>query len=263
MGDMLYLLLLAIVQGLTEFLPVSSSGHLVLIHSLWGDADKAWEENLMLDVAVHVGTLFAVLIYFHRTILEMLTFKNMPLIYKLVIGSIPVVIAGFILHQIKPDFLRSLEIMAWMTIFFGILLWLSELGKRDEKPMEEMSFKDAFLIGLAQCFALIPGTSRSGVTMTAGRFLGYARTEAAKFSLLLSIVALSGAGVLLGKDIIETGNAELTGSALMAAGLSFIAALASIAVMMKLFEKFTFAGFAIYRVILGIILLYFIYSGAV
>ena len=93
---MLYLLLLAIIQGLTEFLPVSSSGHLVLIHSLWGDADKAWEENLMLDVAVHVGTLFAVLIYFHRTILEMLTFKNMSLIYKLVIGSIPVVIAGFI-----------------------------------------------------------------------------------------------------------------------------------------------------------------------
>ena len=101
------------------------------------------------------------------------------------------------------------------------------------------------------------------MTMTAGRFLGYARTEAAKFSLLLSIVALSGAGVLLGKDIIETGNAELTGSALMAAGLSFVAALASIAVMMKLFEKFTFAGFAVYRVILGVILLYFIYSGAV
>lgn len=258
---LLTLIILAVVQGLTEFLPVSSSGHLVLVHNVLGDSEKAWEENLMMDVAVHVGTLFAVLLYFHKDIIEMLCLRNLSLVLRIIIGSIPVIIAGFILHQIKPDFLRSLEIMAWATIFFGILLWVSDLRKERSKMIQEMSFLDAFLIGIAQCFALIPGTSRSGATMTAGRFLGYTRTQSAKFSLLLSIVALSGAGALLGKDVIETGNAELTQSVLIAMGLAFISALASIAVMMRFLERFSFAPFAIYRILLGTALLYLIYQG--
>lgn len=257
---MFYLLILAIIQGLTEFLPVSSSGHLVLVHHLFGDANKAWEENLMLDVAVHVGTLFAVLIYFHRTILEMLFLQNKSLIRHLIIGSIPVVIAGFILHQMKPDFLRSVEIMAWMTIFFGLVLWTSEFGNRHQKQLHEMNWLHALIIGIAQCFALIPGTSRSGVTMTAARFIGYSRTESAKFSLLLSIVALSGAGVLLGKDVYDAGSIELTQSVFWAIGFSFITALGSIYLMMSFFEKHSFASFAIYRVLLGVFLLYLVHQ---
>ncbi len=257
----LTLIILAIVQGLTEFLPVSSSGHLVLVHNFMGDAEKAWSENLMMDVAVHVGTLFAVLLYFHKDILEMLCFRNMSLIVRLIIGSIPVVVAGLILHKLQPDFLRSLEIMAWATIIFGILLWVSDQTKARYKMIQEMSVMEAFLIGLAQCVALIPGTSRSGITMTAGRFLGFTRTESAKFSLLLSIVALAGAGVLLGKDVIESNDAALTETVLIAAALSFVAALASITVMMRFLERFSFAPFAIYRVLLGIALLFLIYSG--
>ena len=258
---MFSLLILAVIQGITEFLPISSSGHLVLVHNLLGDAQAAWEENLMLDVAVHVGTLFAVLIYFHKDILDMLSFRNLSMILRLIIGSIPVVIAGFILHKLQPEFLRSLEIMAWATIIFGILLWVSDRTKKQDKMLQEMSLWDSFLIGCAQCLALVPGTSRSGITMTAGRFLGFSRTESARFSLLLSIVALSGAGVLMGKDIIETGNAALTESVIWAAGLSFLTALGAIAVMMRFLERFSFAPFAIYRVALGIALLAMIYSG--
>lgn len=259
---LLTLIILAVIQGITEFLPVSSSGHLVLVHNVLGEGEKAWEENLMMDVAVHVGTLFAVLLYFNKDIMEMLFFRNISMILRLLIGSIPVIIAGFILHQIKPDFLRSLEIMAWATILFGILLWISDRASKKSKMLQEMSFLEAFLIGCAQCLALIPGTSRSGITMTAGRFLGFTRTESAKFSLLLSIVALGGAGVLLGKDVIETGSAEMTQSVIMAAVLSFFAALASIAAMMRFLERFSFAPFAIYRIILGIALLALIYQGA-
>lgn len=124
-----------------------------------------------------------------------------------------------------------------------------------------MTFLDAFLIGVAQCFALIPGTSRSGVTMTAARFLGFTRTESAKFSLLLSIVALSGAGVLLGKDVMESENAELTQAVFWAAGLAFVSALASIAIMMRFLERFSFSVFATYRIILGIALLYLLHQG--
>ncbi len=259
----LTLVILAVVQGLTEFLPVSSSGHLVLVHNLMGDgsAEKAWNENLMMDVAVHVGTLFAVLLYFNKDIVEMLFLRNMSLILRLIIGSIPVVIAGYILHQIKPEFLRSLEIMAWMTILFGILLWVADLREKRSKMVQEMTMMDAFLIGIAQCFALVPGTSRSGVTMTAARFLGFTRTESARFSLLLSIVALTGAGVLLGKDVMETGNAELTQDVFMAAGLAFVSALGSIAIMMRFLERFSFSVFATYRIILGCLLLYLIYGG--
>ncbi len=255
------LIILAIIQGLTEFLPVSSSGHLVLVHNVLGEGENAWEENLMMDVAVHVGTLFAVLLYFHKDITEMLFFRNVSMILRLLIGSIPVVIIGFALHQIKPDFLRSLEVMAWATIVFGIILWISDHYSKRTKMLQEMTFLEAFLIGCAQCLALVPGTSRSGITMTAGRFLGFTRTESAKFSLLLSIIALGGAGLLLGKDVLESDNAAMTQSVLIAAGLSFFAALASIAVMMKFLERFSFAPFAIYRVVLGIILLGLIYQG--
>ena len=257
----LTLVILAVVQGLTEFLPVSSSGHLVLVHNLMGDAEKAWEENLMMDVAVHVGTLFAVLLYFNKDITEMLFLRNISLVLRLIIGSIPVIIAGFILHQIKPDFMRSLEIMAWATILFGILLWVADMREKRSKMIQEMTFLDAILIGIAQCFALIPGTSRSGVTMTAARFLGFTRTESAKFSLLLSIVALAGAGALLGKDVMEAENAELTQAVFWAAGLAFISALASIAIMMRFLERFSFSVFATYRILLGTALLYLLYQG--
>ena len=266
------LIILALVQGLTEFLPVSSSGHLVLVHAAM-DGTRELAERRTLDVAVHVGTLLSVLVYFRSDVLTMIkgalswlsgdfTSDKARLPLYILAGSLPVIAAGFVLHKIEPSWLALVEVMAWATIIFGIVLWIADRMGAKTKTLTDMNFKDAVMVGCAQVLALIPGTSRSGITMTAGRFLGYTRTESAHFSLLLSIVAIAGAGTLAGLDIYQSGNTELGLEAFIAAALSFIAGWVSIALMMRWLEKSTFTPFAIYRVILGIILLSLIYSGS-
>lgn len=265
-----HIILLAIIQGVTEFLPVSSSGHLVLTHHMLGNGggDLCWETNRLMDVAVHVGTLLSVLVYFHKDILGMLCgitnakSGGFKMALNLVIASIPVIIAGLALSLWKPSFLCMVEIMAWTTLIFGIVLWFADKVDTSEK-LEEMSLKNAFLVGLSQMIALIPGVSRSGITMTSARFLGYSRVDAARFSLLLSIVAISGAGFLTSLDLIETGDASLGYDVLVAVLLSFIAGWISIALMMKWLSKATFKPFVIYRVALGLLLLGLIYSGTI
>jgi len=185
-----HIIILAIIQGLTEFLPVSSSGHLVLTHHLLGggNTDLCWEHNRMMDVAVHVGTLFSVLIYFHKDILMMISGVFRPqsegfgLSKNMIIASIPVVIAGFTIQQFQFSFLCLLETMAWMTLIFGIVLWWADKYQTG-REVHNMGTKHAIIIGLSQILALIPGVSRSGITMTSARFLGYSRVAAAKFSL--------------------------------------------------------------------------------
>ena len=263
------LIILALIQGLTEFLPVSSSGHLVLVHHIFNGIEN-WDERLIMDVAVHVGTLFSVLVYFRRDVLKMLKglldwikrdFKSegSKLNLHVLLASLPVIFAGFALHVLKPDWLLLLEVMAWSTIIFGILLWIADRAPKSDKTLKDMDLKDALLIGLAQTLALIPGTSRSGITMTAARFLGYKRTESAHFSLLLAIIAISGAGAIGGVELIESGNAELRLDALLAIALSFLSGLLAISLMMKWLERSTFTVFAIYRIILGCALLGIIY----
>ena len=265
------LIILALIQGLTEFLPVSSSGHLVLVHAFLGGAQD-WDSRVVLDMAVHVGTLFSVLVYFWRDVWKMLLgfvgwfkgdFKSDGSFLNLyvLVASIPVIIIGFIVHMIKPEFLLLVEVMAWSTIVFGIVLWLSDRSDIKYNSIEDMNLKNALIIGFAQALALIPGTSRSGITMSAARFLGYSRSTAAQFSLLLAIVAISGGGVLAGKDVLDSGDFELGLDALIACGFSFIAGLISIALMMKWLEKSSFTIFVVYRLILGSTLLLAIYSG--
>ncbi|MEM6780677.1 MAG: undecaprenyl-diphosphate phosphatase [Pseudomonadota bacterium] len=266
---LLHIIILALVQGITEFLPVSSSGHLVITHSLLGQnvPNLCWEQNRVMDVAVHLGTLFSVLVYFRKDVIEMLCgftrvgsagFKKT---WFMVGASIPVIIAGLLLSIWEPSLLCLLEITAWTTLIFGIVLWVADTYKPATRTLDDMGWKDAMLIGLAQVLALIPGTSRSGITMTAARALGYTRTEAAHFSMLLAIVAISGAGVLGGLDIIQSENVELGLDALIAAVIAFFAGWAAIALMMEWLKRSTFTPFAIYRVILGGGLLIFIYSG--
>lgn len=262
----LHLVILALVQGITEFLPVSSSGHLVLAHHLMGE-QTGWDQDLMIDIAVHIGTLLAVLLYFHKDIFGMITGLKNGLrghmgVYIL-IGSLPVIIAGFFIHAIGPAFMRSIEVMAWCTLIFGIVLWIADHFKPHDITLEKMNWKHALFIGFAQILALFPGTSRSGITMTAARWLGYTRTEAARFSLLLAIVAISGAGALVGLDILDADNAELNTDVMIAVGLSFASAMAAIHLLLKWLEKSTFTPFAIYRIILGVALLYLVYSGQV
>ncbi len=265
------LIILALIQGLTEFLPISSSGHLILVHAAF-DAAKGWEERLVLDVAVHVGTLLSVLVYFRRDVLSMIMgvwdwvrgdFKSEggALNVHILVASVPVILAGFVLHILKPDWLLLTEVMAWSTIIFGVILWISDRQNVRIERLSDMGFRDAVLIGLAQVLALVPGTSRSGITMTAARFLGYSRREAAHFSLLLAIVAISGAGALGGLELYESGDVSLGQDAIVAAVLSFFAGWLSITLMMKWLEKASFTVFAIYRVVLGVFLLVGIYSG--
>lgn len=268
---LLYIFILAIVQGLTEFLPVSSSGHLVLVHKIFNPEDaQSWQSHIVLDVAVHVGTLFSVLLYFRKDILSMfcglkelacgnVRHDGSRLIMYLVLASIPVILAGFFLHVLKPSWILQVEIVAWTTLIFGVVLWLADRAPKSDKTLADLNVRDSIIIGLSQALALIPGTSRSGITMSAARFLGYSRAESAHFSLLLAIVAISGAGVLGGIEIIQSDNPGLGLEFLAAAFISFISGYAAIAVMMKWLEHSTFMPFVIYRMILGCVLLGLVY----
>lgn len=268
---LMHLLILSLVQGITEFLPISSSGHLVLVHEYLNTDLADNHYDLLIDVAVHIGTLFAVLLYFRSdliTIFRSISFKKTVaddqqsnLCLLILIGSLPVIIAGFLLHAIYPQWLRDPLVVGWATIIFGIVLYISDRFFKNERTLETIGLRDALYIGLAQILALIPGTSRSGITMSAARFLGITRTDCARFSLLLGIVAISGAGVLGAKDLLAMGNIMLGFDVLVAVVLSFVSGYISILIMMKWLEKASFTPFVIYRLILGVGLLALVYSG--
>ncbi len=266
---------LALVQGITEFLPISSSGHLILTWAAFDYyqvpvAARTGSDRLILDIAVHVGTLFAVMLYFWRDVgrlvggfARLFTFRMTPggrLFLLLVIGTIPVVIAGFLADRTGViDLLRTAEVIAWASIVFGVLLYAVDLRSMTLHRLEHTSVGGILFVGLAQVLALIPGTSRSGITMTAARFLGYERSDAARLSMLLSIPTILGAGVLAGKKLHDSGNAALGIDALIAAGLAFVSALLAIAVMMAWLRRASFTPFVIYRVLLGLFILYLLY----
>ena len=264
---LLHIIILALVQGISEFLPISSSGHLLLTHRLFDNniIDMCWKQNRLFDVAVHVGTLCSVLVYFRHDILTMISGiirrnnTGLNLFKNIFIASIPVIIVGFILQKNTPSILCLIEIMAWSTLIFGIVLWLADQFDTN-LPLEKMKAPQALIIGLSQTLALIPGVSRSGITMTSARFLGLSRTDAARFSLLLSIIAISGAGTLSGLDLITNQNLNLSFDILIAVILSFIAGWIAIFLMMKWLSHATFKPFAIYRIILGVLLLGAIYG---
>ncbi len=262
----LHIVLLAIVQGITEFLPISSSGHLILVPQVTGWSDQ----GLVIDAAVHVGTLGAVLLYFWRDVLLMaaggiqLVSGRMTdgarLALYIVLATIPVVIAGFLAKELIETRLRSAEIIAWTTIIFGIALWLADRFGGRVRRLESMHLPHALVVGLAQAIALIPGTSRSGITMAAARMLGYERTDAARFSMLLSIPVIIAAGALVGRDLIEAGDIVLGADAAIAAILSFVTALGTIALLMRWLRTATFTPFVLYRLALGAGLLVWLYA---
>ncbi len=274
---LLHIVILALVQGITEFLPVSSSGHLVLA---WEMLDRAgvdlpqqtMADRLTIDIAVHLGTLFAVCVYFRRDIGQMalgtarlatLRFdKGARLALYLVIGTIPLGLVGLIYKDEIVLHLHNVEIVAWATLGFGILLFLADRTGMTIRRIEHMTWVSALAIGLAQILALIPGTSRSGITMTMARFLGFEPAEAARFSLLLSIPAIAAPAVLIAQDLYRAGNIALGLDALVAVLLSFFAALASIAVLIGWLNRANFTIFVLYRTVLGGALLCWIYWGA-
>lgn len=270
--------MLAIIQGLTEFLPVSSSGHLVLFHTLSGENLDIWDDSLALDIAVHIGTLLSVIIYFRDDVMQMMSetyhgvftktsLEKTPLhtclSFQIILASLPIIIAGFLLFTIKPDFLRSIEVMAWMTLIFGLVLGYADKAKPSTRTIESLRLKDALFIGMFQVLSLIPGVSRSGITMTAGRFKHFHAADSAKFSLFLSMIAIAGAGVLAGIDVYQAHNTALGITVLLAIAVSFVCGYVSIGLMMRWLDRHGFMPFVIYRVVLGVILLALVYGGIV
>ena len=275
----LQLLLIAVVQGITEFLPISSSGHLILIPYLTDFPDQGPQ----IDVAVHVGSLLAIIVYFFKDVVVLARGgfasvgigkapEERRLFWWILLGTIPAVVFGlsikmgvfnsfaesvFGITVVDDDLMGSIrftDLIAVNLIFYGILLGIADHFGKETKKFEDMTWRDGLLVGLAQALAIIPGTSRSGVTMTAARALGYGRFEAARFSFLLSIPAVAGAGVLIVPELFAVGG-ELVREAIIAGVLTFIAALATMAFLMNFLKKASMLVFVLYRVAMGVALL--------
>lgn len=264
----LHIFLLSIIQGLTEFLPVSSSGHLILFakYTNFGDQGQS------IDIALHIGSLIAVVYYFWKTIKGMIVdlfrhkfafdtkFENIRLAYYLVFATLPAIVIGATLSYIGMDWVRTAKLIGWTLIFYSLLLWVADTKFSTKKNLSDMKLWEALTIGFVQCLAFIPGTSRSGVTITAGRFLGFNRSEIAKFSMLLSIPSILAAGILTAYNIYKHGDMGQIALAYQAIGWSFIFSFLAIFLMMKWLRFATFLPFVIYRVVLGIMLLVHAYG---
>ena len=252
--DTLQLILLSVVQGLTEFLPVSSSAHLVLLSEFLGEEDQ----GIIFDVGVHFGTLMAALVYFRSDLKKMIInlgshkflSKENNLTANLIIAVIPILFLGFLLRDFVNLNLRNSEVIAYATIIFGILLYTAQVRKGKEN-LDSVSLKQALIIGLFQCLALIPGTSRSGITITAGLFLGLSATAASRFSFLLAIPTI---GAIALAELIRVSFIDITdnGTELsIALIISFLVAYISIDMFLRLIDRIGFTPFVIYRLLLG------------
>lgn len=258
--DIIQVIILALVQGLTEFLPISSSAHLILVPILmdWPD------QGLVFDVAVHAGTLSAVVLYFRKELKTMffdwlgsLRGNHTPdsrLAWAVLFGSIPVGLAGLIFKGYIDGNLRSGLVIASTTIIFGLVLWLADRNKNLTRNEHSIGWKDVLIIGIAQAIALIPGTSRSGITIAAAMLLGLSRQSAARFSFLLSIPVIVLAGGLKTLDYVQVASAQDTNYLLMGAMISAVSAYACIHYFLKFLEKMSMLPFIIYRMFLGVLL---------
>lgn len=260
--DWFQALVLALLQGFTEFLPISSSAHLILPSQVLGWPDQ----GLAFDVAVHLGTLMAVMTYYRRDLLAMIGGAGTALKQRtmnddlklgllVVLATIPAVVFGFLGADWIEQELRSALVIAITTLVFGILLWASDAFGKHEFSLARLGIAGAILIGLAQAVALIPGTSRSGITMTAALALGYQREDAARFSFLLSIPVIIGAGMLKAADLLEQQVAVDWGLMALGVVVSAVTAYLTIVFFIRLLERIGMMPFVVYRLILGVALL--------
>jgi undecaprenyl-diphosphatase len=259
------IIVLAVVQGITEFLPISSSGHLILIPALTGWPDQ----GQFTDVMVHLGTLLAILIYFWRDVwklivgtLTLFTGKitdDGRLAIFILLATIPALAFGYVLEKFDmPDLERNVTVVAWNTILYGLLMLIADTVGKQDRTMSSMTLGGALIVGVAQALALIPGTSRSGVTMTAARFLGFNRSDAARFSFLLGIPAMTAAGTLKVFEAVENCQ-RITMDEIACAALTFVAGILAIAFLMAVIRRVSFLPFVLYRMALGGFLLVLVY----
>ena len=243
---MIEILILSLVQGITEFLPISSSSHLILI----SDFLDFKNQNLSIDVSLHIGSFIAVLLYFYKDILNF--FDNKILFFKIFISSIPLMIIGFFLVETGfVEKIRNLKVIAWTTVIFGFLLFLSDKFKLEKNIEKNFTMKSAIFIGLFQVLSLIPGVSRSGIAITASRLLNFKRVDAAKISFLLSIPILGAVSLFGLKNLIFSENSYFTVSNLIAIFFSFLTSLITIKYFLIYIKTFNLNIFVYYRILLG------------
>ena len=250
----LEILILSAIQGISEFLPVSSVAHLVLISKYYVFTNQ----NLLIDICLHLGSLLAIVFYFRNDLFHFI--KNKNFLIKILIATIPIIPAGYILYQTGIiNQLRNLETIGWMSLIFGIFLYIADKKKTTKKIDENFSNLSAIIIGLFQVLALVPGVSRAGITITSGRILGFNRYDAAKISFFLSIPTLLAASVLGIYNIYKVGSTELNFLAIIAVIFSFIFSYLTIAIFLNFIKKFTLTVFVVYRIILSLLILSIVY----
>ena len=251
---MIEILILSLIQGVAEFLPISSSSHLILVSEYFEFENK----SLSIDVSLHIGSFAAVLVYFKNDILDF--YKNKFLFFKILLASLPVMIVGYILAETGYiDKIRSIKIIAWTTIIFGLLLYISDRFKLEKNIIKDFNFRSVLFIGILQILSLIPGVSRSGIAITTARLLNFKRVDAAKISFLLSIPILGAVSIFGVKNIIVSESISFSRINLSAILISFFFSFITIKFFLKYIKKFNLSIFAIYRIMLGVILLVIAY----
>lgn len=246
-------LILSIIQGISEFIPVSSSAHLLIISRL-SDFNVS---NLQLDISLHLGSLLAIILFFRKELINIINNKNIFLL--IILGSIPLVIVGYIFYSTNLiDQFRNLKVVAWTTLIFGILLYFSDKFELKNKISSELNIKSIIIIGLFQILSIIPGVSRSGIVITASRFLKFDRVESSKIAFYLSIPALAGASVLGFKDVIDD-QINFDAIFIFSTSASFLFSYFTIKYFLIYVKMFSLSFFVIYRIVLSIILFLIIY----
>ncbi len=247
---MIEILILSLIQGITEFLPISSSSHLILISEFFNFNNQ----SLSIDVSLHIGSFLALILYFYKEILSFVA--NKLLFLKILISSLPVMIVGYILVKTGTiEMLRNIETIAWTTIFFGILLFISDKFKLEKSIEENFTLKSAFFIGLFQILSLIPGVSRSGIAITAARLLNFKRVDSAKVAFLISIPILGAVSIFGIKNLIFSDNINFSLLNLLAILISFIFSLITIKYFLIYINRFSLSIFVYYRIFLGLVLM--------
>ena len=251
--EFIEILILAAVQGISEFLPISSSSHLILISNLYDFKTS----SLLIDISLHLGSLFAIIFYFRNDLFDLR--HNRKLLGLILIGSLPLIIFGYLLHSTDLIYLlRNIKVIAWTTLFFGIILFFADQRKIDQNISSNLNIKNILFIGLFQILALIPGVSRAGITMTAARFLKFNRVDSSKIAFLLSIPALAGASFLGLKDAFNQ-SLEINYLIVIAIILSFLFSYITVKFFLIYINRFSLNLFIIYRILIALILFLIIY----
>ena len=251
--DFIEILILSAIQGISEFLPISSSAHLILVSSFYDFSSS----SLFIDIGLHLGSLFAIIYYFKKDLINLR--NNQKLLVLVLFGSIPLIIFGYVIYSTEIiNLLRDIEIIAWTTLFFGLVLFLSDKRDINQNISTDLNIKAILFIGLFQILALVPGVSRAGITITAARFLRFNRVDSSKIAFLLSIPALAGASFLGLKDAVQQ-SIELNYLLLIAITFSFVFSFITVKYFIKYVSNFSLTVFVIYRVLVGLILLLVIY----